>query len=78
MGLSTPILGGLKDGFFGPKITKNGMFLAHPYDPGMDPDFLAKNDPKITGGTRRNLMTYGLSLFIIVISYFHKLFFVLW
>ena len=39
MGLSTPILGGLKDGFFGPKITKNGHVLAHPYDPGIDPNF---------------------------------------
>ncbi|WP_233358350.1 hypothetical protein, partial [Vibrio cholerae] len=53
MGLSTPILGGLKDGFFGPKIMKNGMFLAHPYDPGIDPDFWPKNGPKIMGRTLR-------------------------
>ena len=50
MGLSTPILGGLKDAFFGPKIMKNGHVLAHPYDPEIGPRFLAKNDPKITGG----------------------------
>ena len=39
MGLSTPILGGLKDGFFGPKNPKNGLFLAHPYDPKKNPIF---------------------------------------
>ena len=33
MGLSTPILGGLKAAFFGQKTRKNGMFSAHPYDP---------------------------------------------
>ena len=65
MGLSTPILGGLKDGFFGPKTRKNGLSLAHPYDPEMDPDFWPKNGPKITGGTRRKIIDLDRDLTII-------------
>ena len=42
MGLSTPILGGLKDAFFGPKTRKNGHVLAHPMRPGNGPRFLAR------------------------------------
>ena len=65
MGLSTPILGGLKAAFFGQKTRKNGMFLAHPYDPEMDPDFWPKNGPKITGGTRRKIIDLDRDLTII-------------
>ena len=56
MGLSTPILGGLKDAFFGQKTRKNGLFLAHPYDPEMDPDFWTQNGPKIMDGTLREIL----------------------
>ena len=37
--MSTPILGGLKDGFFGPKNPKNGPVFDHPYDPEKNPIF---------------------------------------
>ena len=65
MGLSTPILGGLKDAFFGPKIMKNGHVFVIPIHPENGPRFLAKNGPKITGGTRRKIIDQTRDLIII-------------
>ena len=79
MGLSTPKMGGLKDAFFGPKNPKNGHVLAHPIHPGNGPRFLAKNCPKITGGTRRSdeekpASSMGSFLLILSSFFFHLLF----